>query len=505
MAMGEGAVPLGQRALTIADVVAVARGRKAVTLDPAARRRMEAARAVVERYSSENRPAYGITHGLGSRVVKGIDRAARDDYSRVVVLARACGAGEPLPVEAVRAALFARAASMARAGAGVRPVIVDTQCAMLAAGVHPYVPSIGSVGASDLALCANMALPLIGEGRAELQGKLLPGAEAMARAGVGTVVLAEKEGLALCSANSISVGLGALLLADLGELIELMEGIVVLTMEAFRANPSPLDPRVVEARSAPGQARAAASLRAKLAGSALFEPGQPRRIQDPISIRCASHVQGSLRVAVDVCLPNIEAELNGAGDNPLVLADDDEILSNGNFHTPAMAVAFDALALSMAQAAVMASQRTARLLQGALTDLPDSLTLRGSTHAGVGMLSLTADTLAKEIHILCQPASIHDASGYNVEDHAPMTPLAVRKAVKILGLLRQVAACELIVAAQAFDMRKLGRAAPVARALRDAVRAKVPPLDDDRSLTEDLERVSAMVARGDLLPCLRAT
>lgn len=504
MTTSQGAVPLGHRAITIADVVAVARHRAPAVLDPGARRRMDAARAVVERYSSEDRPAYGLTHGLGSRVVKGIDRAARDDYSRVVVLARACGAGEPLPVEAVRAALLARASSMARGGAGVRPVIVDTQCAMLEAGVHPYVPSIGSVGASDLALCANMALPLIGAGRAELRGALLPGAEAMARAGIDTLVLGEKEGLALCSANSISVGLGALLLADVSDLIELMDGIAVLTMEAFRANPSPLDPRVVGARAAPGQARAADSLRAKLAGSALFEPGQPRRIQDPISIRCASHVHGSLRVAIDFCAPNIDAELNGAGDNPLVLAEDGEILSNGNFHTPAMAVAFDTLALAMAQTAVMSSQRTARMMQGTLTDLPDSLTDRGPTHSGVGMLGLTAETLAKEIHIQCHPASIHDSSGYNVEDHAPMTPLAVRKAVTILGLLRQVAACELIVAAQAFDLRRLARSAPVARALRDAVRGKVPPIDDDRSLTADLEQVTAMVARGDLLPCLSA-
>lgn len=396
-------------------------------------------------------------------MVKGVERAAREDYSRVVVLARACGAGDPLPAEAVRAALFARASSMAWGGAGVLPVIVETQCAMLA------------------------------------------GADAMARAGIATAELGEKESLALASANSISVGLGALLLVDLAALVDLWDRIAVLTMEAFRANPSPIDPRVVAARAAPGQTRSAASLRAKLAGSALFEPGQPRRIQDPISIRCASHVHGSVRTAMDFCVPNIEAELNGAGDNPLVVAEDDVILSNGNFHTHAMAVAFDTLALAKAQMAVMASQRTARLLQGTFTDLPDSLTERGPTHAGVGMLSLTAETLAKDIHILCQPASIHDSSGYNVEDHALMTPLAVRKAVTILGSLRQVAACELIVAAQAYDLRGPARAAPVAVALRDAVRAVVPRVDDDRSLTADLEAAVALVARGDLMPSLSAT
>jgi len=497
-------ITLGSRDIGIDDVVAVARHGAGVALDASALVRMNAGRAVVDRYSAENIPAYGVTRGLGGRVVNEITPQERADYSRVVVLARACGGGEPLPREAVRAAQFARAASMARGGAGVRPLIVETQCAMLAAGVHPYVPSIGSVGASDLALCANLALPLIGEGRAEYGGDLIAGAEAMTRAGIAPVVLAEKEGLALCSANSISVGLGALLLADLSELMELLDGIVVLTMEGFRANPSPIDPRVVRARGAPGQARAAQSMREKLAGSALFDEGEPRRVQDPISIRCASHVHGSLRATIDFCTPNVEVELNGAGDNPLVVAEDDIILSNGNFHTPAMAVAFDALALAMAQTAVMSSQRTARLLQAAMTDLPDRLSHHGPTHAGLGLLSHTADTLAKDIHILCQPASIFDSSGYNVEDHAPMTPLAVRKATQILGHLRQVAACELMVAAQALDMRDLKRCSPVARALRDRVREIVAPLDDDRSFTFDVIATGELIAGGSLMACLQA-
>ena len=326
----------------------------------------------------------------------------------------------------------------------------------------------------------------------------------MARAGIATVALQEKEGLALCSANSISVGMGALLLADLSELMELLDGIVVLTMEAFRANPSPIDPRIVRARGAPGQARAAQSMRQKLAGSALFDEGEPRRVQDPISIRCASHVHGSLRATIDFCTPNVEVELNGAGDNPLVIAEDDLILSNGNFHTPAMAVAFDALALAMGQTAVMSSQRTARLLQNTMTDLPDRLSGHGPTHAGLGLLSHTADTLSKDIHILCQPASIFDSSGYNVEDHAPMTPLAVRKATQILGHLRQIAACEMMVAAQALDMRDLARCSPVARALRDRVREVVAPLDDDRSFTFDVLAVGDLIAGGSLMDCLQA-
>ena len=227
-------------------------------------------------------------------------------------------------------------------------------------------------------------------------------------------------------------------------------------------------------------------------------------MQDPISLRCVSHVHGALRAAVDWCEPNVVVELNGAGDNPVVLERDGEILSTGNFHTPAMAVAFDALTLAMAQTATMAAQRVGRLLQNGFTGLPESLTPRGATHAGLGLLSLVSETLSKEIHMLGAPASLLDSSTYNVEDHAPMTWPAVRKADRAKDLLRRIAACEAIVAAQAFDMRAPARASHVARALRDAVREIVPPLDDDRSMTHEAARVADAIAGGRFDACLDA-
>jgi len=497
-----GGITLGAEALAIGDVVAIARGRQRVELAESARDHMARARDVVERFSREDRPVYGLTRGLGGRVVHEIGKEARTGFSRIVVLARACG-GEPfLANDVVRAALVARASSMAQGGAGVRPLIVETQCAMLNAGVHPLVPSIGSAGASDLALLANLALPVIGEGRADYQGEVLSGAEAMKRAGIATVEPLEKEGLALCSANSVSAGLGALVLHDATHLAELADAIAVLSFEAFRANPSPIDPRVVRARAAPGQARAALSLRQKLAGSRLFEPGQPQRVQDPISLRCVSHVHGSLRAAIDFCAPNVLIELNGAGDNPVVLADDDEILSTGNFHTPAMAVAFDALALAISQVATIGAQRIARMMRNDLTGLPDGLTRHGTTHAGVALMSLTSEILAKEIHMKAQPASLFDSMGYPVEDHAPNTLATVRKAGEALRLLEQVMACELIASAQAFDLRKADVVAPVAQALRDKLREAVAFVDEDRSLTADLAAMTALLRDGAFDSCL---
>ncbi len=502
---------IGTAALGIADVVAVARRGHAVALDADARQAVAAARAVVERFEQEDLPVYGLTRGLGGQVVKEVKADERDGYSRVVVLARACGAGDPFATEVVRAALLARAAGMARAGAGVRPLLIDRLIEMLNCGVSPLVPSIGSVGASDLALMANLALPLLGEGRAVFDGERMAGAEAMRRAGLEPLELHSKEGLALCSANSISTGFGALVLADTRDLIEILDAVAVLSFEAFRANLSPIDARVAAARPAPGQAESAASLRRKLAGTRLFEAGAARRVQDPISLRCVSQVHGSLRAAAAFVEPNLEAELNGAGDNPLILTDDPvvtgapiltgggDILSNGNFHTPAMAVAFDTLALALSQTARLSAERVSRLMAREFTDLPDRLSDHGTTRIGVGMLSLTAATLVKEIHLFAHPVSLDDSSGYAVEDHAPMTPLAVRKAERILGLLRQIVACELIVASQAFDIRAPDQAAPLAQGLRDALRAVVPRLDDDRSQSQDLERATALVADGRLL------
>ena len=496
-------VVLDQGPLGLDDVVVVARKGAAVRVDPAVSERLRRGRAVVDRHERENRPVYGLTRGLGGQVVNDVPVQERADFSRIVVLARASGGGAPLPREAVRATLFARAAGLSRGGAGVRSVLLERLLAMLNAGVHPLIPSVGSVGASDLALMANAALPLIGEGRAEFDGVTMAGAEAMRRAGLAPLELQSKEGLALCSANAVSTGLGALVLRDALDLADLLDGIAVLTFEAFRANPSPLDERVAAARPAPGQVEAAARLRGLLAGSALFEAGEPRRLQDPISLRCASQVHGALRSTIAFARAPIDIELNGAGDNPLVLAEAEEILSNGNFHTPATAIAFDALALALHQSASLSARRARRLLDGSLTGLPDRLTRHGMTRLGAALLSATADTLSREVRRLTAPASADDTEVHPVEDHSPMTLSAVRKAGEIVALMRQIVSCELIVASQALELRSPAAICPAARRLFEALREVVPALDEDRSQTEDLERATALVASGRLNALLR--
>lgn len=496
-------IVLGQDQITIADVVAVARSNAPVRLGVDARAKLEQGRALIERWSRENIPAYGLTRGLGSRVTIEIQESDRSDYSAAIVRARATGGGGYFDSTTVRAALFARAASLAQGGGGVRPVIIETQLAMLDKGVHPLVPQVGSVGASDLALCANMALPIMGEGRAEYLGQVLPGAEAMKRASIPTVQLLEKEGLALCSANSISIGLGALVLQDLADLAELADAILALSYEAFRGNPSPFDSRVVAARPAPGQVAAAASLRRMLQGSQLFEPGVPRRVQDPISLRCATQVHGALRATLDFARPNVEIELNAAADNPLVLPDDELLLSTGNFHAPAMAIAFDALRLAVAEFSTMSSERVSRMMQTELSGLEDRFTNRGPTRAGLGLLRLAARTLNREVRYFSSPVSNDDNTSDSVEDQAPFTPVAVRRTLQQIEYLRQVLACEWIVSAQALESRGLDKVAPVVDALVNLLRTVVEPLDDDRSTTQDIERATDLIQSGAALAAVR--
>jgi len=496
-------IVLGQDQLTITDVVAVARSNAPVALGAPARARLDNARDMIERWSREDRPVYGVTRGLGGRVTMEISAAERASYSAAVVRGRAAGGGGYFDSATVRAALFARAAGLAQGGAGVRPIIIDTQLAMLAKGVHPLVPQVGSVGASDLALCANMALPLMGEGRAEYEGEILAGGEAMRRAGIPVVDLVEKEGLALCSANAISVGLGALVLSDIIDLIELADAVLALSFEAFRGNPSPFDPRVAAARAAPGQQAAAKSLRKMLNGSQLFEPDAPRRVQDPLSLRCGTQVHGAVRATIDFVRPHIEVELNSAADNPLIITADDTILSTGNFHTPGLAISFDALRLALAQVATLSSERTVRMMQEELSGLAARFSRHGTTRVGLGLIGMTAHTLSREVRYFSAPVSNDDNTFDSVEDQAPFTPVSVRRAVQQLNYLRQVLACEMIVSAQALEMRQPSRVAPVATALHDLVRSVVAPLDDDRGTAEDIEKVSDLLRDGKAIAVVR--
>jgi histidine ammonia-lyase len=490
------AVRLSGDELDAGTVARVARERVRVELDPAALERMAAARAVVDRYLAEGLPAYGLTTGLGGRVVEPLAEDARALFSCQTIHGRATAVGPGLPAEVVRAALAIRVNGLARGGAGARPELAEALVALLNASVHPVVPETGSVGASDLCLLAHVGLVLLGEGSAEVDGEVVPGAAALERAGLVPLELAPKDGLALISSNAVSAAAAALALADGGRALAAAQVAAALSLEGFRASLTPLDERVVAARPAPGQAGCAAELRALLAGSSLAEADPPRRLQDPLSFRCVSQVHGSLLAALGQLEAALEPEVNGAGDNPLVLVEAGEILSTGNFHVPALALAADSVALALALVADLSAARCMRLRDPSLTDLPANLAPTASMGAGLAPLLKTAAALVTEIVQAAAPVTLASRSTDGVEDAATGAMLAARRLDGILERLRLLVAIELVFGAQAVDLaapERLGRGTAVAHA---AVRELVEPLDEDRPLGEDVERVAAAVAAG---------
>ena len=485
---------LDGRNLTVDEVARVAREGARVELDPAARARMAASRAVVDRYLAAGLPAYGLTTGLGARVVEPLSADALAEFSRHTVLGRAHSVGAPLPTDVVRAAMLVRANGLARGGAGATPEMAELLLALLERRVHPVVPSIGSIGAGDITVLAHIGLVLIGAGEAELQGDVIPGDRALAAVGLEPLVLAPKDGLAVISSNAVSIASAALALVDARATLDAAQRSAALSCEGFRANPSPLDPRVAEARPAPGQAACAAELRALLAGGSLAR-GEARRLQDPLSFRCVSQVHGSLLTALDLLTRALEPELNGSGDNPLVL--EDEIVSTGNFFVPVLALAADAVALALAQVASLAAARVARLLSAPLTDLPQNLAPAGSTGTGMAPLLKVSGALVGEIIHAAAPATLASLAHQDesVEDAATGAPLATSRLAGMLERVRLLVALELVVAAQAVDLAEVETLGTGTRAIHAAVRELAEPLRTDRPLGGDIERVVAQLDR----------
>jgi histidine ammonia-lyase len=485
-------------------VTRFARGRVPVELDPAALGRMAAARQVVEAYLADGRPAYGLTTGLGARVVESLPGDALAAFSRQTILGRATSVGAPLPSEVVRAAMLVRANGLARGGSGARPALAEALVALLRAGVHPVVPEIGSVGAADICLLSHVGLVLLGEGTAEVGGTIVPGRRGLDAAGLAPLELAPKDGLALISSNAVSAAAAALALADGRQALAAAQIAAALSMEGFRASLTPLDDRVTAARPAPGQAECAAGLLELLAGGSLTRPGASRRLQDPLSFRCTSQVHGSLLASLAHLESALAPELNGAGDNPLVLAESGEILSTGNFHVPALAVAADAVALALAQVADLSAARSSRLLSAPLTDLPGNLAAPGSAGAGLGPLRKTAGALVAEICHGAAPVTLASRVADGVEDAATGAPLATRRLARLLDLFSLLLAVELVIAARAVDLAApevLGRGTGPAHAL---VRELAGVPDEERPLGAGLDRVAGAVASGRLHDAVRA-
>jgi len=487
-------VVVGAAGVTVAQVHAVAVRDAAVRLAPDVGPRLRAERAVVDAAVRDQVPVYGVTTGLGARSQLALEAPELRAMSLRTLRGRAVATGDPLPREVVRAALLTRVAAFARGGSGVRPELAEAVVGLLEHRVHPVVGSVGSLGCSDLVQMAHVGLVLVGEGTAEVDGSVVDGARALRAAGLVPLVLEPKEGLALCAGSPLAAGLSALAVHELDAAVRASAAVVAATYEAWRAAVGVLDERVLALRPQPGQATAAAAVRGALAGGDLLAGGRGRRLQDPVSVRSAVPVLGSLVAAGEGLRAAVEAELGGNGDNPVVV--DGEVLPTGNFHPPYLALALDAAALGVAQDAACSAARLQRLLDPALSGLPLNLSPRAAYCSGLAPLVKVDQALVARIRHDAAPTSTDPRAGAaGVEDDSTNAPLGAERLRRVLAWHRRVLAIEALAAVQGLDLLddpvRLGGG--VLR-LREAVRAVSPAVDDDRSLGVDIEAVDAVLA-----------
>ncbi len=490
-----GGAPVGIEA-----IVAVARDHAPVALHPSVASRLEAARAVVLGALERGEAVYGLTTGLGAAVDTRLTPEAIPAFQARAVRARAVGVGEALTTKEVRAMLAARLVAICHGASGLSPDLAETIAAMLNAGIHPVVRRIGSLGEADLSPLAQVFLPLVGDGEAEFRGTILPGGEAMAAAGIALPRLGPKDGLALLNANAQSVGLAALAVDGMDKALDAALLAGALSLEAFRANLSPLDADLDRLRGMEGHREGMSRLRAALAGSDLRTPGAARRVQDPLSFRCLGPVLGHALRSGAAAAAALTAELASAPDSPAVLVEHGVMLSSVNFDTTELALTLEAAGLAMSHAAAISAARIMKLMSPAASDLPRFLTRHGGSHSGFATSQKTASALEAEIRHLALPlGALTLAVADGVEDYAPMTPRIVEKTHAIAQRLTRLAAIELVVAAEAVDLRgsiTLGHGSKAAHAF---VRRHVARLDDDRPMGREYEALALAVEAGELM------
>ncbi len=506
--------------LTVADVESVALGRSGARLDPGARRRVEEARAVIDRLVASGEVVYGVTTGFGSLASTFVPPERARELQERLLLSHAAGVGEPLPTPVVRAMLLLRANTLALGHSGCRPEIIERLCEMLAQGLHPVVPSQGSVGASgDLAPLAHLALPLIGHGSVELEGRLQPAAEALAALGLAPLVLEPKEGLALLNGTQMMTAIGALSLAAAERLARTASVAAAMSTEALRGTEVAFSAAYQSTRPHPGQVRTAAELRWLLRDSELQRShhADSHRIQDPYSLRCVPQVHGAARDALAYLHGVLDIEMNSATDNPLVFPEGGRVpedalatghglvISGGNFHGEPVALALDLAKLAIAELGAISERRVALLLDPRLNDgLPAFLGAASGLDSGLMILQYTAAALASESKVLSHPASADSIpTSANQEDHVSMGSIAALHLRRVLEHSERILGIELICAAQALDLRldaqpgtRPGRGVEEAHA---RVRTAIARLEHDREPGPDLSAAWRIVGEGLLV------
>src|ERR1700722_527068 len=467
--------------LTVTQVVAAARHGEAVTLAPGAITAMRQSRTVVEEVLSKGDPVYGLTTGVGERKAFSLDPAQRQRFNQRLVLNHRVAPGGAAPADVVRGAMLCLANSYAKGVTGVRPELAQMIVTLLNEGFAPPVRMLGSIGQGDLGPMADLAHGLL------------------TRSGLA---VAENEGLALVSSNAFTTAWACIAIADADRLMSVFDVAGALDLEAFGANLTCLHPIIEQTRPFPGLAATLSALRALLEGSYLWRPGAARFLQDPLTFRCLPQIHGAARDALAYARPILQLELNSSQSNPVVVVAERRIVSVGNFDIGPLAAALDFARIALAPVVTSANERMVKLLQAPFSGLAAGLAAAtGTPDDALAELAVAGQAITVEARTLAHPVSYELASsvkGDGIEDRATMAPLSARRLADMISLCARVAAIELVVAAQAIDLRAPGELGlGTGRAYR-MIRELVPFTQADGTFPADLEPLIAMVTRGDL-------
>jgi histidine ammonia-lyase len=496
-------IELNGNDLTFDQVYAVALHDARVSLAAGASEKMQASRNLVDKLVASGKTAYGINTGFGKLASVRISTEQVRQLQVNLVRSHCCGVGEPLSKSETRAIMLLRANALAKGLSGVKPATVEALCAMLNAGVHPVIPSQGSVGASgDLAPLAHLAQVVIGEGQAEFHGENLPGGEALKRAKIAPVQLDAKEGLSLLNGTQGMLALLSLALRQADALADTADVAAALSLDALRGSPGAFDSRITHARAYPGAARTARNLAHLNEGSEIREShrasDKDTRVQDAYSLRCTPQVHGAVRDSLSQAREMTQVELNSATDNPLVFVNEKgegDVISGGNFHGQPLAMAADQIAVAIATLGGISERRIEQMTNPLTSLLPAFLTPEPGLNSGFMIAQVTAAALASENKALATPHSVDSIStSGNQEDYVSMGMSGARRLERMLRNLQNILSIELLCACQGIDLLAPLQTGTLAKQAYEAVRAKSAKLIADRTLAPDISATSELIS-----------
>jgi len=463
-------------------------------------------RAYVDKVIANGDVVYGLTTGFGKFSTVRIPKENIAELQLNLIRSHATSIGEPYTLEQTRAIMLLRIAVLAKGHSGIRLQTLQTLVEMLNKGVHPIIPMRGSVGASgDLSPLSHLALVLIGEGEAIYKGVRMSGIDAMQQAGIAPVQLQAKEGLALNNGTQVMAGLGVLSLLEAERLTRYADIIAAMSIDALMGTPRAFDELIHNLRPHPGQLKSANNIYNLLINSPLRKSHlNCGNVQDAYSLRCSSQVHGAVRDALSYVRGVLQIEINSATDNPLIFADEEKVISGGNFHGEPLAIALDTLSIAISELASISERRVEQMLNPALSrGLSPFLAKRPGVDSGFMIVQLTAASLVSENKVLAHPACVDSIpTSANQEDHVSMGSVSAIKLQQVITNVASVLGIELLIACAALDERVIP-SAPLLEQVKQVLRKTVPPMDRDRILFPDINNAIALV-RSDRIDKLSA-